>query len=58
MRPYVPPTGDEPLDRVEQARVRVYVAIILRQMREEDAARTSAADGVSGDVTRGQEPPA
>lgn len=36
--PYVPPTGDEPLDAVEWAIVRGLAAIFVKQIREELAA--------------------
>jgi hypothetical protein len=35
---YEPPTGDEPLDPIQQARVRMFVRIIAREIREEEAA--------------------
>jgi hypothetical protein len=37
LTPYEPPTGDEPLDAIEQALVRALVAVILRERREEAA---------------------
>jgi hypothetical protein len=46
--PYVPPTGDEPLDAIEQALVKALTAIIVRQLREEATvvhARPSEAAG-------------
>ena len=31
---YEPPTGDEPLDAIEEALVRMWVRIVVREMRE------------------------
>lgn len=39
---YLPPTGDEPLDAIEQAIVRMWIRIIAAEIREE-AAREAAA---------------
>jgi hypothetical protein len=40
---YVPPTGDEPLDEIEQAIVRAMVAIITRESLEEEEAEARTA---------------
>jgi hypothetical protein len=35
---YEPPSADEPLDDVQRAIVRMFIAIIMREIREEEAA--------------------
>jgi hypothetical protein len=47
-REYEPPTGDEPLDAIEQAIVRILVPIIAAQIREELAAEQVPAEPISG----------
>jgi hypothetical protein len=38
LSPYTPPTGDEPLDAIEQALVRMWIDIIAAEIRDELAA--------------------
>lgn len=40
--PYVPPAGDEPLDAVEQALVRMWADIVVRSIRARLAAAAAA----------------
>jgi len=42
--PYVPPTGDAPLDAVEQALVRMWIDIIAAELRAELADRSKPDD--------------
>jgi hypothetical protein len=48
-REYEPPTGDEPLDLVEQALVRMWVDIIAREIEEDLAALASQKTEASVD---------
>jgi hypothetical protein len=41
--PYVPPGPDEPLDPVQQALVRMFVRIIVREIREGQAREAADA---------------
>ena len=43
-RDYEPPTGDAPLDAIEQELVRMWADIIEAKLREELAAETTAAN--------------
>jgi hypothetical protein len=53
---YVQPEGDEPLDAIEQAVVRMWIAIIVRELREaghlkpEELAEAAANDAASEGV--------
>jgi hypothetical protein len=41
---YVPPTGDAPLDEIEQALVRALVAVIVEELRVEAVAAPAVPD--------------
>ena len=44
LRPYVPPTGDEPLDAIEQALAEMFIAILLEEIRAEQRTEAEGDD--------------
>jgi hypothetical protein len=38
---YQPPTGDEPLDPIEESWIEIVVARVVREIRDEEAARAA-----------------
>lgn len=49
---YVPPTGDEPLDAVEEAIVNMWVKIVVRRLRAKLAAEQAAAEAERASETQ------